>query len=111
MVYVIKKEKVLQLTGSEKGVLVIKNKSKKKPMKISDLKKITKIFEDKYKNDDNVKYYLRAFGNLAHPITFKSFEDEYINEDTLDDYLDGKVANKAKFDILYSVEIGYIKKL
>lgn len=108
MSYKITKSNVIKFTDSEKGVLTFQKKGKK-PMKISDLEVVSKQFEKKYKDKkDSIKYYIRAFGNLAHPITFKSFDND-IDYDVMDDYLEGKVRNKAKFDVLYSIEIGYIK--
>ena len=63
----------------------------------------------KYKNKE-VKYYIRLFGNLRGGITVKSFDADYFDEDMLEDYLNGRVKSTAKFEELYSIEIGYAIK-
>jgi len=102
-----KKKKAL--TNAETGVIEIKHKNKK-IMKTEDVKIIDNILSNKYK-DTNVKYSIIVFSNLAHPITLKGLSDEVYNEDVFNEYLEGRVANKEKFDRLYSIQIRYLKTL
>jgi hypothetical protein len=108
MSYKITKSNVVNLANAEKGVLNI-SKNDKKMMDMTDIKKLNDMMVKKYANK-NVKYYIRIFGNLPNPITIKSFDAEYYDEDMLEDYLAGKVRVTKKFEELFSVEIGYIKK-
>lgn len=109
MVYKITSSKKFQLTGSTKGVITISKSKKGQAMKVSDISKVAEMIKKKYKDKD-FKYYIQAYGNLSHPITFKSFDSEEIDLEMIDNYLEGKVKNKAKFDVLYSIQIGYIVK-
>ena len=106
--YKISKSRVVKLTNSEKGVLNIQIHDKSM-MNMSDVKKLNDIMVKKYKNKE-VKFYIRLFGNLPNPMTVKSFDDDYFDEDMLEDYLNGRVKSNAKFEELYSIEIGYAIK-
>ncbi len=109
MSYKITQFNVVKMLKREKGFLQIK-KENGGMMDMSDIKKIDDMMRIKNEKD-NVKYYMRVFGNLSHPITIKELDKDYYDEDVMDNYLEGKVKNTEKFEKLYSVEIGYFKDL
>lgn len=106
MSYKITKQNVKKNGDTERGQIII-SKSSNTPMSMKDLPKINDVVKKIFKNK-NAKYYIRVHSNLPTAFTPKGFDMDDIDIDMIDNYINGKVKSKAKFDELYSVEIGYM---
>ena len=80
---------------------LIRTNDNNKDIDVADLRKMADIAIRKY-GAENVS--IRA-QNIASWYTLKSFASEYIHVEEYEDYHEGKVADPAKFERFFQVEL------